>query len=313
MRDDPVAYDVSLGGLTWADWLDRLTEITDEDGYVERLGRRHAAILVEEKPTLLVTFESFPGITIRSDKAHPLGWDMHKALGWSHLCLVCNGDTWFRDARVYGYIDRLIDDGFFEDFDQVIFYGAGPCGYAAAAFSVAAPGAQVLVIQPQATLDPRTAEWDHRFREMRRTSFSDRYGYAPDMIEAAREAYVLYDPEVAEDAMHAALFTKPNVTQFRMRHLGDSMEQSLSRMNILLRLLAHVSADKLNRFSLARLFRARRSDSHYQFTLLQHLRQTDRPYLTKLLCEFVLEHRNAPPFRKSLMRARHRLGLDHPE
>ena len=50
------------------------------------------------------------------------------------------GDTWFRDNRVYGYFDRLIADGFFEDFDTVIFYGAGSCGYAAAAFSVAAPG-----------------------------------------------------------------------------------------------------------------------------------------------------------------------------
>jgi hypothetical protein len=50
--------------------------------------------------------------------------------------------------------------GFFDDFDQVVFYGAGQCGYAAAAFSVATPGATVVAIQPQATLDPRVTEWD---------------------------------------------------------------------------------------------------------------------------------------------------------
>ena len=40
-------------------------------------------------------------------------------------------------------------------------------------------------MQPQATLDPRVAEWDDRFLHMRRTDFTDRYGYAPDMLDAA--------------------------------------------------------------------------------------------------------------------------------
>jgi hypothetical protein len=43
-----------------------------------------------------------------------------------------------------------VDDGFFDEFEQVIFYGSGSSGYAAAAFSVAAPGATVIAVQPQA-------------------------------------------------------------------------------------------------------------------------------------------------------------------
>ena len=62
---------------------------------------------------------------------------------------------WFRYPKVHAYFNRLVDDGFFDDLDKVVFYGAGPCGYAAATFSVAAPGATVVAIQPQATLDPR--------------------------------------------------------------------------------------------------------------------------------------------------------------
>ena len=309
MKDIPDSYETPLDGLDWNDWLEKLAQITDEDGYTERLGDRHAAIFVEEKPTLLVTFETHQSIAGRSDQCHPMGWEMIKALGWSHLCLVSDGDTWFRDPRVFGYFDRLVDDGFFEDFEQVIFYGAGPCGYAAAAFSVAAPGAQVLVLQPQATLDPGIAEWDQRFRQMRRTSFTDRYGYAPDMLEAAQQAFVLYDPDIAEDAMHAALFNQPHVTRFRMRHLGSKMEPSLIRMNVLLRILAQLSAGKLDRRRLARLFRARRDDPSYQFNLLKRLTTDNRPYLVMLLAGKVLEKRETPPFRKAYTRSRQKLGL----
>ena len=307
MQDATNTFDMPLTGLGGRDaWLDKVADLTEEDGYVERLGARHAAIFVEDKPTLLVTFETHKSIAALSRDAQPLGWDMVKALGWSHLCLVSDGDTWFRDRAVYGYFDRLVDDGFFEEFDQVIFYGAGPCGYAAAAFSVAAPGAKVVVLQPQATLDPRVTEWDDRFRDMRRTSFTDRYGYAPDMLDAAAQAFVIYDPEIELDAMHAALFTRPNVTKFRMRFMGTDLEKSLMRMQILFRILAQTSAGKLDRTALARLWRARRRDGAYQFNLLTRLKEGERLYLIVLLARKVLEQRNARPFRKAMDAARKR-------
>jgi len=205
---------------------------------------------------------------------------------------------------VFGYFDQLIDDGFFEQFDTVIFYGAGSCGYAAAAYSVAAPGARVLAIQPQATLDPRVAEWDDRFLAMRRTAFDSRFGYAPDMLDAAEAAFVLYDPDIELDAMHAALFTRSNVTKFRMRYLGPQMDASLMRMNVLLRCLAQLSTGKLNRLSLARLYRARRDMGGYQYNLLKATLRDDRHLLTKLLASAVLDRRDTPPFRKALVRAK---------
>lgn len=303
MLDGPDLLDMPLNGLAWDDWLNKLEQATEDDGYVEPLGRRHAAILVEKKPILLVTFETHQTISERSAKAHPLGWQMVGALGWSHLCLVSKGDTWFRDPWVYSYFDRLVDDGFFEDFEQVIFYGAGPCGYAAAAYSVAAPGARVVVLQPQATLDPDMTEWDSRFTRMRRATFDDRYGYAPDMLDAAETAFVLYDPEIQLDAMHAALFARPNVTRYRMRFVGQDMERALLRMNVLLRIFAQLSAGKLTRRTLAQIFRARRADKNYQHALLKRLTAENRHRLTLWLCRNILEQRDSPPVRKLLARA----------
>lgn len=294
------ATDTDLSGLEWDDWCDRVRDLAEEDGFAERLGPDHNAVFIEKKPTLLVTFESFESMQERSAAAHPIGWQLMEALGWSQLCLVSHGDTWFRDRRVYGFFDRLIDDGFFEDFEQVIFYGAGQGGYAAAAYSVAAPGAKVLVLQPQATLDPRVTEWDDRFRHMRRTDFTSRFGYAPDMLDAAERAIVVYDMENDLDAMHAALFTRPNVTKLRVRFLDMNLERALLRMQVLYRMLAQLSSGKLTELSAARLLRARQNDSAYQFTLLRYLQERGRHKLVIMLCHAVLERRNGRPFRKAL-------------
>ena len=302
MQDDnPIEADLS--GLEWAEWCDKLRHLSYEDGFAERLGDSHHAVFIEKKPTLLVTFESFEAIRKRSDMALPIGWDLMNALGWSHLCLNSETDTWFRDRHVIGFFDRLIDDGFFENFEQVIFYGAGPGGYAAAAYSVAAPGAKVLVLQPQATLDPRIAGWDDRFRDMRRTDFTSRFGYAPDMLDAAHSAFVVYDQDNDMDAMHAALFTRPNVNKLRVRFMDLNLEVSMLRMQVLYRMLAQLSAGKLTEHSASRLMRARRNDGAYQFTLLRFLEARKRHKLIVKLCGWVVERRGARPFRRALAAA----------
>ena len=284
MTEQIPTLETSLVNLPLRDWLARAAEIADEDGYVEALGPRHHAIFIEDSPTLLVTFETLQGMQVLSDLGQPLGWEMLRNDGWSHLCLASNGDTWFRDPAVYGYFDRLIDDGFFDDFDRVIFYGAGPCAYAAAAYSVASPGATVIAIQPQATLDPRITEWDDRFTDMRSADFTSRYGYAPDMLDAAERAFVLYDPREKLDAMHAALFTRSNVTKFRMRFMGDALQTDLLEMEIWADLLRAAADGSLDARRFADLYRTRRDYRPYLRNLLDVLEQDDRTGLTEMLC-----------------------------
>lgn len=300
MKDIASPLDQSLADLSLDEWKAGLVAQTDETGMWQDLGDRHFATFVDQSSTLLVTFETVQGIRSLSDTAQPLGFDLVKAQGWSHLCLISDGDTWFRDARVYGLFDRLIDDGFFEDFDRVVFYGAGPCGYAAAAFSVAAPGATVVAVQPQATLDPRMTEWDDRFVEMRRTSFTDRYGYAPDMLDAADEAFVLYDPYQKLDAMHAALFERSNVKRIRMPFMGGALQSRLIQMDILYEILSLAGADKLTPMVFHRLLRARRKNRPYLRALQGYLDEHDRGYLGVLLSRNVVSRMRAPGFRQHL-------------
>jgi len=121
------------------------------------------------------------------------------------------------------------------------------------------------------------------------------------MLDAAASAVLLYDPEIELDAMHAALFTRPNVMKFRTRYLGYQIEPALLRMGVIFRLLAQVSADKLTRLSLAQLYRKRREDTPYLVSVLQRLMAEERPHLTILHCQNAIARGvGGPRFRKAL-------------
>ncbi|AXI46132.1 phosphoadenosine phosphosulfate reductase [Sulfitobacter sp. SK012] len=300
MAGEALSFDTSLAEMEKADWLAALASLCEDDGYLERLGKRHVAAFIEAGTTLLVTFETLQGIHALSPKAQPLGWRMIQAEGWSHLCIASDGDTWFRDRAVFGYFDRLVDDGFFDEFETVIFYGAGPCGYAAAAYAVASPGARVVVVQPQATLDPRITEWDDRFSDMRRLDFTARYGYAPDMIDGAERAHVLYDPAQQLDAMHAALFTRPNVVKHRLRFMGDAIQTDLLEMDIFDALLKAAANDTLDEWLFSKLLRSRRNHSPYLRNLMTALDSQGRDSLVRALAQNVTARMKAPRFARRL-------------
>ncbi|MBU2963385.1 phosphoadenosine phosphosulfate reductase [Citreicella sp. C3M06] len=300
MQDQTDLSTIDLSGLRRGQWISQIASIGDAEGFSEPLGRRHHGIFVERGHTLLVSFESLPGIEALSDNATPLGWELAQTEGWSSLALISARDTWFRDQRVFEFFDQLLDDGFFDEFEQVIFYGAGPCGYAAAAYSVTSPGARVLMLQPQATLDPRVTEWDERFAESRRVDFTSRFGYAPDMLDACEKAFVLYDPRERLDAMHSALFERKGVTRYRLPFMGGALQADLIELGLLVPLLKAVADDSLTTLSFARMMRARRDHLPYLRKLLAKVEKSGRTAMAERLCENVLNRLEAPRFRRRL-------------
>ena len=295
----PSAIDASQA-TDRASWLQMIDDIGEEAGYFQRLGAKHWAYFVDESPTLLVTFESVDAIRANASQL-PSGDAVARKHGWSHLCLIADGETWYRDPAVYRFFDRQVDDAFFEDFDNVVFYGAGMGGYAACAYCVTAPGASVLAISPRATLDPARAGWDKRDIAHRRLDFTSRYGYAPDMTEGAGQVFIAYDPDHAPDAMHAALFARPWVTPLHTRHLQDQVETALHQMSILPEMIATAAANKLSAQSFAQLWRARRKSLPYLKLLLAKAKSAKYPNREFKICNNVTRRLNAPMFRKRLV------------
>ncbi|MFZ5752108.1 MAG: phosphoadenosine phosphosulfate reductase [Pseudomonadota bacterium] len=285
MQDDMETGD--LRSLSEGEWLAHLERIGGQEGYFEPLGSNHAALFRDGAATLLVSFETVDSIRRARPEQMPIGYLTARANGWSSLTLIARTNSWYRDFRIYRYFDRLVDDAFFEDFDRVVFYGAGMAGYAAAAYSVTAPGATVIAIQPQATLDPRLAGWDPRWPEKRRLSFTDRYGFAPDMTEGAGEVYVIFDPEQALDAMHAALFARPWTHLLPCPNLGRDIATALDQMRMLPAILKAAGSGAFDPALFRTFYRARRNHPPYLRNLMGRLDAEDRPGLNLLLCRNV--------------------------
>lgn len=302
MIDSPTepASAAGLAVLSDLDWLSALDGIGEDRGSFEPLGRLHSAIFTDRGTSLLVTFETLRSVRAGASQL-PLGFALADPHDWSQLCLLSHEDRWFRDPRVFAHFDRLIDDGFFEDFDQIVFYGAGMCGYAAAAYSVAAPGATVVALAPQATLAHDIAGWDRRFPAARRLSFTDRYGYAPDMIEGAGDVIVFYDPLVEPDWIHAGHFTGPHVRRIALRHAGSDLQAELLRMGFLPGLIQHVMAGKLGTAQLMRAWRrARHGDAKWLQSFLRELGEAD---LTCRLAQAAQSVARRAPLRRAGRRA----------
>lgn len=269
------------------------------DGFHERIDDRHYVSFVRRGPSLLVSFES-----VRQSLARPgglpLGLDFVEDKNWSLLHFTANGDTWFRSPAMMEFLDGLTEEDDLLAFERAVVYGAGMGGYAACAYSVIVPGAMVLAVRPQATLDPALAPWETRFRAARRLDFTNRYGYAPEMLEGAMRAFVLFDPREATDAMQATLFRAPNVTLLRCPFAGPETEATLQSMDILHALIEHAGEGRLDRAAFARLYRNRRRSGEYLRNLLLALDGRDKPLMTARLCRYVLGRQRAPAFRKRL-------------
>ena len=283
-----------------ASWLDLIDRIGEEEGYFQTLGPKHWAMFVDDGATLVVSFETLASARSRQGQM-PLVHHIAAEKGWSHLCLIADEQTWFRDPAVYAYFDRLVDDAFFDDFDRVLFYGAGAMGYSACAFSVASPGAQVLALAPMATLNPAQARWDERHKHGRRLDFTSRYGYAPDMIDGCAALTLICDPYVRTDAMHAALFHAPHTRQINVRYAGSELETTLARLGILDEVIIQATEARLTASSFAALWRKRLDDATYLKFLLQAVEATGNTARVLQLCRNVTTRLRIPRFRKRLM------------
>jgi hypothetical protein len=296
-----------------ADWLAIMDEIGAEAGYFELLGARHSVFFSDLGRILLVSFETLRGIRDAGAGQMPLGYQIAAPRGWSSLTLIAHADTWFRDPAVWGYFDRLIDDAFFEDFDRVVFYGAGMGGYGAAAFSVAAPGCTVLALAPQASLAPDVAEWDRRFPAARRADFDSRFGFAPDMVEGAAQVFLVYDPWQQVDAVHAALFRGPQIVKLRARHIGRDPQAELARMGVLRPLIDAACTGTLDAPRFRRLWRARRDSAHWLGRLVARVQAQGRPRRLVRVLRAALARVDHPRLRQALVEAeaalaRHKLA-----
>lgn len=286
-----------------AAWHARLADIGQQEGFFEPLGPDHSALFVKRGKTLVVTFDDPDDVPAPGDNRLPWVFDYTQSHDWSVLSLMAQDQTWYRDDAVFDFFDRQQSTGFFDPFDRVVFYGASMGAYAACVFSSAVPGATVICISPQATLDRDIAPWETRYKTAWRRNFKSRYGYGPEMIASAQQVFLFYDPTSHLDAMHTALFRNDNVTKLKCRFMGHRIVSLWAAMGVLKPVVEGCVDGSLTTPRFYHLMRARHDTPRYQKEMLVRLRDQKRHALLIRYCRGVLSKRGAPTFRKEMNNA----------
>ncbi|MFC2968723.1 hypothetical protein [Acidimangrovimonas pyrenivorans] len=269
------------------DWAAMARDLAGPQGFFRDNGL-HSFLYIPRGDTLVVSFDNLDIAMNKREGRKPWGFDFIARQGWSMLGVMANGWTWYRDPWVCDQFDALAAEGFFDRFERVVFYGASMGGYAAAAFSGAAPGAEVVAISPQSTVDKAVVPWETRYKVVWDADFSGKYGDAARVSGAARRVTILYDPYEPLDAGHADRFTAPNVVRLRTPLLGHRLGSSLQQMGILNDIILGALSGQLTERDFYRRLRARKDFPRYQKELFQRALDRDRPELARRLGRYVL-------------------------
>ncbi|MBD3678407.1 MAG: hypothetical protein HUJ27_08400 [Rhodobacteraceae bacterium] len=238
-------------------WAEVARGLIGAEGFY-RANETHSLTHIRRGETLCVTFDNLDIAMEKREDRRPWGYKFIEDQGWSMLAVMAGGWTWFRDPWVSAEFDRLRDEGFFDRFSRVIFYGASMGGYGALVFSAACPGAEVVVFSPQTVLDKALVPWETRYRVAWDLDYSDHYGDAARTLVPARRVNLFYDPYSDLDARHVARLSGGNLVHYRCPFFGHRLGTMLQQMGLLQPLVLKAMEGDLDPQSFHRLLRRRR-------------------------------------------------------
>lgn len=272
-----------------ASWDEIAMQLAGDDGWYRPGTNGHSFLFMPRDPdTLVVTFDNLDIAMTKREDRRPWGYQFIKDQGWSMLGVLAGGWTWYREPWVYEQFDELDASGFFKRFKRVVFYGASMGGYAACAFSPAAPGCDVVAISPQSTVDRSVVPWESRYKAVWDRDFTGPYGDAAEVSKTANRVSIIYDPYEPLDARHAVRFTGQNVQHLRAPLLGHRLGSSLHQMGILSPIILGALDGTLTKDAYYRMLRTRRSFPRYQRELFNRAVEKGHTRLARALGEYIL-------------------------
>jgi hypothetical protein len=281
------------------DWAEIATRLAGKDGFY-REGGEHAMLFIKRSDTLVVTFDNLDIAMEKREDKRPWGFAFIEKQGWSMLGVTAAGWTWFRDPWVYAQFDALKKKGFFKRFKRVVFYGASMGGYGACAFVAACPGADVVAISPQSTLDKTLVPFETRYKTAWSRDFSGKYGDGAKVSARAGRVTLIYDPYEALDAGHVNRFTAKNAVKLRAPLMGHRLGSSLQQMGILSPIVLAALNGTLTEAEFYQRLRARKQFGRYQKELFNRALDKGHPELARRMGRWVLTHGGNRHIRKAL-------------
>jgi hypothetical protein len=115
-------------------------------------------------------------------------------------------------------------------------------------------------------------------------------------VEAVHKLYVLFDPAIVEDAIHAVLFDIPNSENIPPPLMSQHIEDMLINQELFTTLISNVSADLISRQSLLRLLKIHKLYLPYLRILLSKMDTAGKFMMSELVFYHTLRHYNAHQF-----------------
>ncbi len=260
-------------------WLDDLRPGAEGEGFFEKNLRHSLMFIKRPSDRLLVTFDNLSNVNDDSVMREPWAYKFASDGGYSHLGVMAHVSDWYRDGDLIRRFQGLVAQGFFEGYERVVFAGVSMGGYASLAFSSLVPGAHVVAINPQTTLDPDLVPWETRYENGQRQDWTLPLADGAALTAGAGRVNVFYDPYFELDQKHVDRFHGDNVRIFKCWFSNHKTAVFLRKIGALKAVMTHCILDELSQPDFYRLYRERRYLPWYRGALSNHFREKGREAL----------------------------------
>ncbi|MXQ08209.1 hypothetical protein GQ651_10175 [Alphaproteobacteria bacterium GH1-50] len=240
-------------------WLQEIFPAGGRNGFYEKSHDHALAFVERSRRQLVVSFDNLSDAGNPNYDVEPWAGKFVHDQGWSHLGVFARGPTWYRDMWLIDQFARLAESGFFRRFERVALIGTSMGGFGALAFSEFAPGATVVALSPQSTLEDSIVPWDKRFAKGRVQDWSLPCSDAAISAEHAGRIFALYDPAVEHDLRHVDRLPQDRLVRLKGFWFGHKSAVVLRRIDQLKPFMTAAITGTLTEPMFYRMIRGRRN------------------------------------------------------
>ena len=251
-----------------------------------RKSDRHSLVFVRRtNPVLMISFDNLSNVSDRSPAREPWAYQFCKSHDISHLGVMANVGNWFRDEWLIDQLETLAEADFFKGYDRVVLSGTSMGAFAALTFAGLAPGAHVIAMNPQTTLDTNIVPWEQRFWRGRRQDWTLPYSDAVYGAKTAAKVNLFYDPYFEPDVKQVSRLDMSNVTTFKCWYSNHKSAVFLRKIDALKPVMKAATFESLTEAEFYSLYRKRRELRWYSGALAGYFEETGRKSTAKAITQ----------------------------
>ncbi len=260
-------------------WFDDLRPGAEGEGFLIKTLRHSLLFTKRPSDRLLITFDNLSNVNDTKVGREPWGYKFARDAGLCHLGIMAHVSDWYRDEALMKRFERLAADGFFDGYKRVVFAGVSMGGYASLAYSSYVPGAHVIAVNPQSTLNPELVPWETRYENGRRQDWTLPLGDAAGLTAGAGRVNIFYDPYHELDQSHIDRLSGDNLRIFKCWFSAHKTAVFLRKIDALKTVMHQCIFEELTEAAFYRLYRRRRNLPWYRGSVSGYFRETGREAL----------------------------------